>query len=264
MTHEELYQMARGGDQDALWTLCTDYRALFISESRQYATAMGDIMEAEDWISIGNILVWDIVQKGNFTGEGWGGYLKKAVRWRFTKEYERHVRRGNMVIGFEAVHEPGDESFFERNFGAGFSDRGYTISQKAEGYREKERERQERYYRKKAARIDAERAAQGLPPVYRKKYATEAEKAAHAAEVKERQMERIRQYQKEHADEIKVRKAAYFQKNRERYRLNDAIRRAKASIEKWTAKGNEKKAAKARERLAKYEAEREKLLGKAS
>ena len=76
-THEELYLQARSGNEQALWRLCTDYRALFISESQKYATAMADLMDTSDWISIGNILVWDIVSKGNFdpTVSSWGGYL---------------------------------------------------------------------------------------------------------------------------------------------------------------------------------------------
>ncbi len=79
MTHEELYLEARAGSETALWTLCTDYRPLFIAESRRYATAMGDLMEKEDWISIGNTLVWDIVRKGNFSKDtsSWGHTLRR-------------------------------------------------------------------------------------------------------------------------------------------------------------------------------------------
>ena len=74
MTHEELYLEARAGSETALWQLCTDYRPLFRSESRKYATAMGDIMDADDWICIGNTLVWEIIKKGNFSKNtsSWG------------------------------------------------------------------------------------------------------------------------------------------------------------------------------------------------
>ena len=58
---------------------------------------------------------------------------------------------------------------------------------------------------------------------------------------------------------MKAWKADYYQRNKEMYRLNEAIRRSKLSVESWTAKGNEAKAQQARERLARYEAQRAQL-----
>ena len=255
VTHEDLYLLARSGNEQALWRLCTDYKALFISESQKYATAMADLMDTSDWISIGNILVWDIVSKGNFdpTVSSWGAYLKTAVRWRFTKVYERHVTKGNMVITFQCVHT--DEDAFTRYFGKGYGDRYYGVSDKAEKYRNSQRERNRRYQAKRYAEIDRARAEQGLPPVYRPSLATEEEKARHREQVEAKRKEGVKRYQQEHKEEIRVKKAKYYQEHKEQYRLTDAIRRTKKSIERFEAEGRIRMAEKARVRLVKYEEE---------
>ena len=252
-THEDLYLQARDGNEQALWRLCTDYRALFISESRKYATAMADLMDTSDWISIGNILVWDIVSKGNFdpTVSSWGAYLKTAVRWRFTKVYERHVTKGNMVITFQCVHT--DDDSFTRYFGKGYGDRYYGVSEKAEKYRNSQRERNRRYQAKRYAEVDRVRAEQGLPPVYRPSVATEEEKARHREQVEAKRKAGVKRYQQEHKEEIRVKKAKYYQEHKEQYRLTDAIRRTKKSIERFEAEGRVRMAEKARVRLAGFE-----------
>ena len=89
-SHEALYEQARNGSVTALWRLCVDYKPLFISESRMYKTAMGDIYDTDDWISLGNILVWEIVSKGNFDAESgaFGAYLKQSVKFRFSTVWD--------------------------------------------------------------------------------------------------------------------------------------------------------------------------------
>ena len=203
MNTAELYNLAKAGNDHALWSLCLNYKPLFISESRKYASAMADLMTTEDWISEGNILVWDIISKDNYdeTRE-WGAYLKKAVRWRFNKIYENHVMRGNWTIGAEAIH---DDDGFTRFFGAGFGDRFYVESGKAEKYREQARLRQKRWYEKKIAEEDAERERLGLEPLWRPSLASEEEKKMHRAEARERQAERVKQYQSSHKEEIATR-----------------------------------------------------------
>ena len=254
LTTEELFTLASTGNEQALWTLCKSYEPLFKSEARLYRGQMADAYDVADFVSIGYILVWDIVRKGNYKpgpDTQFGGYLKQAVRWRFCKEFTDFAKK-NLICTGESENCRGERS------------RGYAISEKAVRERELAKARQERYKRRQAERIDAERAAQGLPPVYRAKYATEEEKAAHEAERKAHRAARMKQYRMEHKEEIKAKKAAYFQKNKRRYRLNDAIRNAKKSIETWTARGNEARAQEARERLARYEAEKAELVAKAS
>ena len=64
---------------------------LFRSEAKLYRNKMADAYDTEDFISIGYILVWDITKKQNFSEEidggqsSFGGYLKQAVRWRYSK-----------------------------------------------------------------------------------------------------------------------------------------------------------------------------------
>ena len=103
-------------------------------------------------------------------------------------------------------------------------------------------------------------AKQGLPKVYRRTLASPEEKALHDAAVKARARESIKRYQQEHAEEIAEKKALYYQKNKNRYRLNGAIRRTKESIRRFEAQGNQRKATEARERLVRYEAELAELI----
>ena len=129
------------------------------------------------------------------------------------------------------------------------------IHDRAETYREEQKVRNRRLYEKRAAEIDEQRAKQGLPKIYRKSLASPEERAQHNAAVKAKARESVKRYQQEHAEEISVKKAIYYQKNKNRYRLNGAIRRTKESIRRFEAQGNQKKALEARERLARYEAE---------
>ena len=255
-TSEELYNFAKDGDETALWTLCRKYEPLFKSEAKLYRNKMAEAYDTEDFISIGYILVWDITKKRNFseTIDGgkasFGGYLKQAVRWRYSKLFTDYSLK-NLICTGEAEDCRGNLT------------RTYAVDEKAEIYKEQQRERSRRSYDRKAAEIDRIRAEQGLTPIYRPSRATEEEKTRHDEEVKARRNERVKAYQKEHQEEIRARKAEYYQKNKERYRLNDAVLRTKNSIAKFEAAGNEKAAAKARERLMKYEKERDELISRA-
>ena len=252
MTNEELYLKAHDGDSNALETLCRDYKPLFLSEAKPYIGKM-ETYSKEDFLQEGWICTWKVCAAGNYSQEGgaFGAYLKKAYKQHLMNLWRDYTRK-NMVLALEATHEQGDG--FSMSF-SGCTDRYYVVSEQAEAYRAKHREECRRSYQKKAAAIDAERAAQGLPKVYRRSMATADEKAAHDEEMRQRRNSNARAYQREHKAEIKTKKAAYFQENKERYRLNTAVRRTRQSVAKFEAEGNEKRAAKARERLAKYEAE---------
>ena len=245
---QELARQAMTGNERALWTLCKSYEPLFKSEARLYQYKMADAYDVEDFISIGYITVWDIIRKGNFDPEtgAFGAYLKQAIQWKFRNTFRDFAMKNMVCIGV-------DEDFY------GTTTRAYVVHEFVEKEKEAQRKWTRRWYIKRAERIDAERAEQGLPPIYRPSLATEEEKAAHAAQVKANRTAAVKRYQTEHADKVKAWKADYYQRNKDLYRLNDAVRRAKLSIEKWTAKGNEAKAQQARERLAKYEEQREEL-----
>ena len=250
---EELYGLATDGDETALWTLCRKYEPLFKSEAKLYRNKMADAYDTEDFISIGYILVWDITKKQNFSetidGEkaSFGGYLKQAVQWRYSKLFTDYSLK-NLVCTGETEDCRGNIT------------RTYAVNEKAEVYREQQRERNRRCYDRKIAAIDAKRAEQGIEPVWRRSRATEEEIAEHDEQMRLRRYERVKEYQREHKDEIKARKAAYYQRNKERYRLNDAILRTKKSIARFEAEGKEKQAAKARERLERFEKQREELI----
>ena len=248
MMTNELYAQAASGDQQALWTLCKNYEPLFKAEAQLYRYKMADAYDMEDFISIGYFVVWDIIRKGNFdpSESAFGAYLKQAVRWKFRNTFRDFAMKNMVCVGV-------DEDFY------GTTTRAYVVHEFAERERRLTRERQKVWYKKNAERIDAERAAQGLPPIYRPSLATEEQKAAHAAQVKANKAAAVKRYYEEHSDKMKAWKADYYQRNKEMYRLNDAIRRSKRSVESWTAKGNEAKAQQARERLARYEAQRAQL-----
>ena len=248
MMTNELYTQAASGNEQALWTLCKSYEPLFKSEAQLYRYKMADAYDTEDFISIGYITIWDIIRKGNFNPEtgAFGAYLKQAIQWKFRNTFRDFAMKNMVCIGV-------DEDYY------GTTTRAYVVHESVEKQRAAQREWTRKSREKKIKQIDAERAAQGLPPIYRPSRATEEEKAAHAAQVYENKRAAIRRYEKEHADEIREWKAAYYQRNKDLYRLNDAIRRSKISIESWTAKGNESKAQEARERLAKYEAQKAEL-----
>ena len=191
-THEELYALAHDGSEEALMTLCTDYRPLFLSASEPYRGRM-ETMGIEDFIQEGWICVWKVCTKGNYeAGSGsFGGYLKQAIKFHYAGLWQKYTQK-NLVCQYEAVHRADDA--FSRNIGLGYSDRYYGIDQKAEAYRTQQKERNRRCHERKAAEIDAERAKQGLPPIYRPSMATEAEKVAHAEEMRLRRNERVKAY----------------------------------------------------------------------
>ncbi|MBR1477359.1 MAG: hypothetical protein IJ608_05290 [Lachnospiraceae bacterium] len=150
-TSEALYGMAVDGDETALWTLCRKYEPLFKSEAKLYRNRMADAYDTEDFISIGYILVWDITKKQNFseTIDGgkasFGGYLKQAVQWRYNKLFTDYSLK-NLVCTGETEDCRGNIT------------RTYAVNDKAEVYREQQRERNRRYYDRKIAAIDAKRA----------------------------------------------------------------------------------------------------------
>ena len=252
-TTEELYNQAAEGSEQALWSLCKTYEPLFRSEAKLYRYKMADAYDVEDFISIGYVVVWDVIRKGNFNPErgSFGAYLKQAVQWKFRNTFRDFAMKNMVCIG-------DDEDYY------GTRTRAYVIHDFAIRERELTRERQQDWYRRRAERIDAERAEQGLEPIYRPSLATPEQKADHAAQVEANRRASVKRWQVEHADELKAWKADYYQRNKEVYRRRDRVRRAKISIEKWTARGNEKRLAEAKERLARYEAELDECLARAS
>ena len=247
-TSEELFNKAANGDQKALWTLCKRYEPLFKSEAKIYHYKMADLYDTEDFLSVGYELIWELTKKQNFKGGSFGSYLKQAVRNRFNNTF-RNFAAKNMVCISDTEDCRGEVT------------RTYTVDEAFQDYKEKQKVRNADWRRRKIEKIDAERAAQGLPKIYRKSLATAEEKEAHDAAVKARARENVKRYQKEHAAEIAEKKAAYYQNPevKERYRLNSAILRARKSIERYETIGDTKRSAEARERLARYEEERQRL-----
>ena len=139
-----------------------------------------ETMDADDFVQEGFITVWKIVTAGNYdTNSGsFGGYLKKAIKYRFSRIWTDFCLKNPVCLG-------------EREDCRGNITRFYGIAECAGRTREQGRERARRWREKEVARIDAERASQGLEPIYRPSKATEAEKAAHEEEMKRRRMERL-------------------------------------------------------------------------
>ena len=102
--------------------------------------------------------------------------------------------------------------------------------------------------------MDEERAKKGLEPIFRPSMASEAEKEAHKAEMEERRKARNRRYQKELRQKDKTNYNEYR-------RIQGGISRSKKAVENWTAKGNEVRAAQARQKLAEYEEEMKRFRG---
>ena len=226
-TSEELFNKAANGDQKALWTLCKRYEPLFKSEAKIYHYKMADLYDTEDFLSVGYELIWELTKKQNFKGGSFGSYLKQAVRNRFNNTF-RNFAAKNMVCISDTEDCRGEVT------------RTYTVDEAFQDYKEKQKVRNADWRRRKIEKIDAERAAQGLPKIYRKSLATAEEKAEHDAAVKERARENARRYQATHKEE---------------HRLTMNIRNARKAIENWTAKGNAQKAEEARIRLENAQAE---------
>ena len=261
---DDLYALASKGDETALWTLCKNYEPLFRSEASLYQNKMAEMLDIEDFISIGYILIWDIIQKGNFkldrrtststdpctpenAPSAFGAYLKQAVRWRYSKTFQDFAMKNYICTGTA-------EDYY------GTTTRTYAISETAEKCRAQAKERSRRYLERKRAKEDAERKAAGLEPRKRPSQMSEEEKAEHKEQQIKKSRERVKRYQQEHKYEIKARKARYYQENKNRYRVRDAIRRTKKSIEKFEAEGRDGMAEKARVRLAGFEKEYAEIL----
>ena len=226
-TSEELFDKAANGDEKALWSLCKRYEPLFKAEAKIYRYKMADAYDTDDFLSFGYELIWQLTKKQNFKGGSFGGYLKQATRNRFCSLF-RNFAAKNMVCTGESEDCRGEIS------------RTYAIDEAFLDYKEKQKVRNADWYKRNADRIDAERAEQGLPKIYRRSLATPEEKAEHDAAVKERAREGARRYQRAHKEE---------------HRLRMNISNAKKAIENWTAKGNTGKAEEARIRLEKAQAE---------
>ena len=226
-TSEELFDKAANGDEQALWSLCKRYEPLFKCEAKIYLYKMADAYDTEDFLSFGYELIWELTKKQNFKGGSFGGYLKQATRNRFSNIF-RNFAAKNMVCTRDTEDCRGEIT------------RTYMIDESFQSYKEKQKVRNADWYRRNAERIDAERAEQGLPKIYRKSLATPEEKAEHDAAVRARAKESVRRYQAAHKEE---------------HRLAMKIRNAKKAIENWTAKGNTKKAEEAKRRLEEAQAE---------
>ena len=139
-----------------------------------------ETMDADDFVQEGFITVWKIVKAGNYDEKSgaFGAYLKKAVKNHYCRIWTDFCLKNPVCLG-------------ETEDCRGNITRFYGIAECAERSREQGRERARRWREKEAARIDAERASQGLEPIYRPSKATEAEKAAHEEEMKRRRMERL-------------------------------------------------------------------------
>ena len=132
MTHETMYEKARGGDEKALATLISDYKPLFLSQSKMYWNRM-ETHDVDDYLQEGAIVIWKIVDKGNYSTSqgGFGAYLKSAYTLHLAGLWQKYTMK-NLIPTAEVLHTADDGSFFTRNFGAGYADRFYTVSDKAE------------------------------------------------------------------------------------------------------------------------------------
>ena len=207
MSNEELVKtIQETGSEDAYAELFHNIRPIIIHEAEMYK---GKIPHygLEDYIQEGNLLAWKIIFSGNFKGGSFAVYFGKAIRNYLCHIFRDYSMKNLICIGQkEDDHGNVTSILVEAEF--------------AQKYREKQRERNKRYYeRKKAEEAEARRAA-GIPEPVKKPPMTKEEKITW-------QMAWQKEYYKANPDKLEERRA--------KMRVYEKERRACLKMEKIMA-----------------------------
>ncbi len=182
-TNEELVKaIQETGDEAAYKELFHNIRPIIIHEAEMYK---GKIPHygLEDYIQEGNLLAWKIIFSGNFKGGSFAVYFGKAIRNYLCRIFRDYSMKNLICIGQKEDDHGNVTSIL-------------VEAEYAQKYREKQRERNKRYYeRKKAEEAEARRLA-GIPEPVKKQPMTKEEKIA-------RQVAWQKEYYKANPDKLK-------------------------------------------------------------
>ena len=179
---------------DALDQLFKNLAPITLNRAEMYRGKM-DTYDTEDFLQVGKILIWEIIQKGNFKAGKFANYYNVAITRRLANIYRDYTLKNPICIGeFEDAHGNVTRILAEADY--------------AKTYREKHRAQ---------CRAWSERKKASQPPKEKKPPMTKEERTA-------RQMAYQRKYYAEHPEKYQERLA----KERERQRRKrEAERRAR-------------------------------------
>jgi hypothetical protein len=193
-TNEELVSIIAAGDEAAYEQLFRNLAPITLHEAEMYRGKM-DTYSTEDFLQEGNIVAWEIISRGNFTGGKFSTYFGGAIRKRLIRIWRDYNLKNLVCIG-------------ESEDCRGNITRILVESDYAKEYRVKKAEQQKRWYeKKKAERALTQPPKEKKPPMtkeersrkvmaYQKEYyATHPEKLAERRE-KNRIAEKARRERK--------------------------------------------------------------------
>ncbi|MBQ6960391.1 MAG: hypothetical protein IJP78_05365 [Clostridia bacterium] len=196
-SNEELVSIIEAGDEAAYDQLFRNLAPITLHEAEMYRGKM-DTYSTEDFLQEGNIVVWEIISRGNFKSGKFSTYFGGAIRNRLIRIWRDYNLKNLVCIG--------EQEDFHGNV-----TRILVESDYAKEYRQKKAEQQKRWYDKKKAT---------QPPKEKKQPMT-----------KEERSRRVCAYQKEyyatHPDKLAER--------REKNRIAEKARRERKKAERLAA-----------------------------
>ena len=196
-SNEELVSIIQSGDEAAYDQLFRNLAPITLHEAEMYRGKM-DTYGTEDFLQEGNIVVWEIISRGNFKGGKFSTYFGAAIRNRLIRIWRDYNLKNLVCIG-------------ESEDCRGNITRILVESDYAKEYRIKKAEQNKRWYEKKKA---------SQPPKEKKLPMT-----------KEERSRKVMAYQKEyyaaHPDKLAER--------REKNRIAEKARRERRKAERRAA-----------------------------
>ena len=210
-TNEELVRIISAGEEAAYDQLFLNMKPITISQAKMYLRKM-PTYDMDDFIQEGQIVIWKIIDRGNFKGGSFANYYASAIKFRLCNIYRDYCLKNAIVIA-----ETADDR------GEGYNKATLAEATYAETYREKHRRHcRESYQRKKERDAEARRAA-GIPEPEPKKKQTKEERIA-------KQVAYQKEYYAAHPDKLEERRAkmrAYEKARRERLKAEKAAKEHK-------------------------------------
>ena len=142
-SNEELVSIIEAGDEAAYDQLFRNLAPITLHEAEMYRGKM-DTYSTEDFLQEGNIVVWEIISRGNFKSGKFSTYFGGAIRNRLIRIWRDYNLKNLVCIG--------EQEDFHGNV-----TRILVESDYAKEYRQKKAEQQKRWYDKKKATHDKRR-----------------------------------------------------------------------------------------------------------
>ena len=136
-TNEELVSIIQSGDEAAYDQLFRNLAPITLHEAEMYRGKM-DTYGTEDFLQKGNIVIWEIISRGNFKGEKFSTYFGGAIHKHLIRIWRDYNLKNLVCIG-------------ETEDCRGNITRILVESDYAKEYRVKKAEQQKRWYEKKKA-----------------------------------------------------------------------------------------------------------------